>query len=188
MAAHTITLSVLFDVEKEYPTQEAKAHSGLADAEDTVKVPNLSWPLIQRKLEEKLTACFDLDLIDLCVGAWKKYDEIREFADSRKHPDGEENEVALLEHEFTSTHHPALEVRVDNEKVGTVPFELNISLKLEGADLTIKAGAITKVRLGKCHGEASLALKSKELLSFKSKNVPLSEAFILPEPISVRDD
>jgi len=63
---------------------------------------------LENKVVDKVAELFDLKVLDLCVGGWKKYKELQEFADPKKHP--EENELALLEHEIVSTHHPTIEV------------------------------------------------------------------------------
>jgi hypothetical protein len=185
MSAQSIDLKEFFNLKEEVPKQAEKVRSTLAAGKDKIKITTVLWPKLEEKVLEKLTAFFDLKLLDLCVGAWKKYEELQEFSNLKKHPASEENEVALLEHEVTSIHHPSLEITMGKVKLGTIKFDLNISLKLGGAELTIQGGQITKVRLGKCHGEATLEWETAQLLDLKSKNLEFGDAIPLSEPIKI---
>jgi hypothetical protein len=184
MSADSMTLREFLNLEEEVPKHAEKMRSVLAAGKENIQLTTIPWPKLEEKVLENLSAFFDLKIVDLCTGAWKKYEELREFADLKKHKKTEENEVALLEHEIISTHQPRLEFSIGTIKK-TIVFDLEISLKLEGADLTIQGGCITKVCLGKCHGEGSLALAKTELLNLKSKEIPFGEAVPLPEPIKI---
>jgi hypothetical protein len=184
MPGNNLTLTELFNLKKEPPTFDQKVRSDFAAAEKEVAITTVAWPLLEDKILETLVEMFDLKLLDLCLTGWRKYEDLQEYADRKKHPLGEKNEVPLAEHEIISKHRPKLEISVGKYKK-TLAFDLNACLKLEDVVLQIQDGRIKGVQPGTCGGEATLEWENVTLIKAKTKNIRLGEPVPLGEGIVI---
>jgi hypothetical protein len=120
-------------------------------------------------------------LVDIFVGAWNKSRELRKYSDPKKYPPDEANFVPLVEHTITSTHHPYLEVLINNSPVRKVRLEVIVKITLQGAVLKIQGGKIKEIRSAAGRGEGEIGIEGAEL----SKTEPKS--FSLPGVIDMGD-
>ena len=79
----------------------------------------------------------DLSIPTLLIQGWTKYEKFREYCDEAKHPADERNVVPLFKHTLTSTHKPAVELRIDGVPAGRVNFEVALSVTIESVSLVI---------------------------------------------------
>src|SRR4249920_699586 len=63
-----------------------------------VGVPNVDWRGVVTAIGAKIEEMFDVNLIELIAGAWEDLRELRECADSRKHPADESISLPLIDH------------------------------------------------------------------------------------------
>lgn len=98
----------------------------------TSVLPGLDWTELGAAIKEKIEEIFDVSLSDILRGVWLDYQQIRECADSKKHPPDETICVKLASHEITSTHRPDLEIRIGELPAIKIPFEITLSLTLSG--------------------------------------------------------
>jgi hypothetical protein len=150
-----LTLSHLLELERS-STLYKQLGRALADL-----VSNAAAGSVPESLEDGLSSeapvLFNRKILDLCIEGWKKYKEIREFAEKKDGP-SDIHEVALMEHEITLEEEPELEVRFNGALVGRVTFKFEVCLTLEGVLLIIQEGKIKRVRLGRCQCEATLSV------------------------------
>jgi len=104
----------------------------------------------------------DLDLGGLVIAAWGKYADLttaakRTFAT----PDSSEV-VELAAHTITSTHHPFVELLVDDVHVATVRFELGVAFVVKGLVATVHHGRLVALS-GGCDVTATLAAEGRQL-------------------------
>ena len=105
----------------------------------------------------------DLDLGGLVIAAWGKWADLtaaakRTFAT----PDSSEV-VELAVHTITSTHHPFVELLVNDVHVATVRFELAVKFVIKALVATVQHGRIVAVHAGDCDVTATLAAEGRQL-------------------------
>jgi hypothetical protein len=105
----------------------------------------------------------DLDLGGLVIAAWGKWADLtaaakRTFAT----PDSSEI-VELAVHTITSTHHPSVELLVNDVHLATVHFELAVKFVIKGLVATVQDGRLIAVHSGDCDLTATLAAEGRQL-------------------------
>jgi len=109
----------------------------------------------------------DLSIPSLLVGGWARYEKFQEFCNEEKHPAREVTVIPLFKHTITSTHRPAVELRIDGVPAGQVNFEVELSLTIESVSVVIsnkrfmaaKTGAVEAEGTVKCEGTVILEQK-----------------------------
>jgi hypothetical protein len=105
----------------------------------------------------------DLDLGGLVIAAWGKWADLtaaakRTFAT----PDSSEI-VELAVHTIASTHHPSVELLVNDIHLATVHFELAVKFVIKGLVATVQHGRLVAVHSGDCDLTATLAAEGRQL-------------------------
>lgn len=126
-----------------------------------------------------------LDLGVVLVGGWKKIAELRGYTDAKKYGPEETIVVELTRHIITSVHKPTLDVIVNSVKVDTLPFELKLTVTLDGALLTIRAGRIHSVSPGACKGSFELKCEGFSILKQDPAAVRLPGEWTFKEPVQI---
>jgi len=128
----------------------------------------------------------NLNVVDVLVGTWKKYLEIKKYADPKKYPPEEEILAPLVTHTVKSEHHPYIEILLKEREVGRVVFDLGFSLVLEGFVLKIRDGRIMEILTGSGKGEGELSLVKLSLWKQDSKPVHFRGQIPLGKGIPLR--
>jgi hypothetical protein len=134
---------------------------------------------------EQVVSILDLNVLDVLLDAWKKYDEVMACASQKP---GDAALVPLIERTLKSEHHPYIEVVVGEQPAGRITFDLDFSLTLSQAVLTIKGARILEVETGSATGEMSLSLKEVELVKRETRalkfpgKISLGAGIALPPP------
>lgn len=138
-----------------------------------------------RAIAGRIPALLRLDLGVILIGGWKKIEELRTYTNAQKYGPEETIMVELTRHVINSTHDPNLEITVNHVKVDTMPFELKVSLTIDGAVLTIRGGKIHAVSPGTC--KASLELKCEKYTLLKREPAPirLPGTWTFKEPVAI---
>ncbi|WP_160112803.1 DUF2510 domain-containing protein [Mycobacterium sp. 3519A] len=143
---------LLFGGELKEPT-EVIAES-LRD-HDVVKPQVSGFPALTAAVEHEVASTahsfLSLDLLDLLVAGWKRYEALAEAARrTRDAPPTTEEVVALVAHRVESSHDLKVELLVDGRSVGTVNMQLSIAFDLVGLLVVVRQGRLVAVRSGKC--------------------------------------
>jgi hypothetical protein len=144
------------------------------------------WPNVVSGLGEKVGELFDVDVGLLLVSAWRKYGELKEFADPKKHGPDESILVPLAKHTLKVAYSPYLEVLFNGRPLGKLVFDVTLSFDLEGFVLTIQNGKIMKVRTGSCQGSGKIEYSDHTLLKKALTKFFLPGSIELKEGISLR--
>ena len=107
---------------------------------------------IGRVLEQAL----DVPFAGLLVQTWNKYQALLQYRDKSRYPAKDVFQVTLADHSITSRHHPRVAVKLNGVQVGEVPFEVELTLKIDGAVLKIQDGKVLSVSTGKSHCEVTM--------------------------------
>ena len=126
-----------------------------------------------------------LDVGVILIGGWKKMAEIRRYTDREKYGPDETVVVELTRHTVTSTHKPILDVVVDGVKMDTVPFDLKLTMTLDGALVTIRDGKILAVSPGACKAGGELKCEGYTILKRDSAPITLQRSWTFKEPIEI---
>ena len=147
-----------------------------------------NWPSIVSGLGDKVGELFDMDVGLLLVSAWRKYGELKEYADPKKHGPDESILVPLGKHTLKVAYSPYLEVLFNGRPLGKLVFDVTLSLDLEGFVLTIQNGKIMKVRTGTCQGSGKIEFHDRTLLKKALTKFSLPGSIELKEGISLRQE
>ena len=126
-----------------------------------------------------------LDLGVVLVGGWKKIGELRAYTDAKKYPPEETIVVELTRHTIVSTHKPTLDIIVNHVKVDTLPFELKLTVTLDGALLTIRGGKIHAVSPGACKGSFELKCEGFSVLKQEPAPLRMPGKWTFKEPVEI---
>jgi hypothetical protein len=147
----------------------------------------IRWSWVRALVTEKTEEILDLNVLDVLLGVWKKYAEIKQYADSKKYGPKETILVPLAEHTVTSEHHPYVEILLKDQPVGRVVFDLEFSILLKGFALKIEGGAIWEVQAGSAKAEGSLALDETVLLKRGLEPINFPGTIHFTKGISLQD-
>ena len=138
---------------------------------------------VKAGLRSSIGSLFQVSLLDVLVGGWKKYDEVnRSIEESRKNPKDAVLKP-LVTHTVKSVHHPYIELFKDDKPVGQIKFDLTAAIKVEGLSLKIQAGEVTEILTGSCQGSIQLAFDDQVLIDAPTQRIELPGSIPLkPDP------
>jgi hypothetical protein len=142
----------------------------------------------------------DLDLVDVLVSGWQKYDALSLAAEETLLSPGQEHVIDLATHRITSTHAPSVELVVDGvpAPIASIDFEIDLAAVIQALRAVVSGGKLTAIRSGDVELSAKLSCEGVELTSIEHRidpsleldlgsGVPLREPLAtvwLPEPPS----
>jgi len=123
---------------------------------------------------EALQAALNVRVVDILAAAWNTRRELRSYLDRVKYPADQIIDHTLAKHEVRSSHHPRLQIMLDQSPIGPeIEFEVTLSLTIEAAILRIQDGRIMNARIGKVFGAGSIKCEGATLFSRPTKAVTL---------------
>lgn len=123
----------------------------------------IRWLWVRSAVADESRDLLNLNVVDVLLSAWKKFMQIEEYADPKKHPPEEKNFVPLAAHTIESAHHPSVRILLSGKEVGSVEFDLEFSLDLEAFVLVVQNGKVMAIQTGSGKGRGSLSLAGVEL-------------------------
>jgi len=154
--------------------QRLATHGGLMNGVDAF-----------RTVAGRIADLLRLDLGVIIVGGWKKMAELRRYTDRAKYPPDEGVLVEVTRHTVTSTHKPSLDIVVNDMKVDEVPFELKLTVTLDGALLTIRDGKIEAMSPAACKAGGELKCEGYTILKRESAPIKVPGTWTFKEPIAI---
>ena len=142
---------------------------------------------MRKAVAEESQDLLNLNVLDVLVDAWKKYLQIEQYADAAKYGPGEKILAPLAEHTVKSQHHPCLQILLKEHEVGSVKFNLEFSLTLEGFVLMVQDAKILEIQTGSGKGEGSLSLAEITLWKREVKPVRFPGHISLGSGIPLRN-
>jgi hypothetical protein len=146
------------------------------------------WTNVISGIGDKVGELFDVDLGLLLVSAWRKYGELKEYADPKKHRPNESILVPLGKHTLKVAYSPYLEILFNGRPLSKLVFDVTLALDLEGFVLTIQNGKIMKVRTGTCQGSGKIEFHDRTLLKKAFTKFSLPGSIELKEGINLRQE
>src|SRR6266567_9280241 len=112
-------------------------------------------------------------LANVLTEVWKQRKEMRDVAAKGDDSRDVEADVELFDHEITWAVHPTVKIQLNGADVGTLRFDVEIGLELEGLRLVIKNACITKVTSGKLSSTVDFKYKGFPLMAPRRNSVDL---------------
>jgi hypothetical protein len=106
-----------------------------------------------------------LDLGDLVIAGWRKQGQLAAAAERTAANPGTSELVELATHRVSSVHHPYVELLVNDARVTTVNFELDLEFEIKALVATMRAGHLVSLHSGDCDLSATLTAEGVRLAS-----------------------
>jgi hypothetical protein len=106
---------------------------------------------------------------DLVVAGWRKQGQLAAAAERTAANPGTSELVELATHRVSSVHHPYVELLVNDVRVTTVNFELDLEFEIKALVATMRAGHLVSLHSGDCDLSATLAAEGVQLASRRAQ-------------------
>jgi hypothetical protein len=143
------------------------------------------WPGLRNKVLAEAGDLLDIRLLDVMRWAWKKGLELEAYRDTEKYPPDKTFNVPLVEHKITSTHAPHMDIRMNDKKVGSIHFAVNIEITIKAMTLDIRNARIKKLHAGDCKAKGSFLCEGVLLAERESKSLDLPGIIDLGEGLKI---
>ena len=166
MTDHEPTLNDVFSPESDRTTAALKDSDKLAAVASNVARESgraEAGPLAEQAVEQ-LPALLDVPLGTVLARAWSTSQAFRDFLDKIRGSGDQPVRLPLREHTVASTHHPAVEVLVNEKLVDTLDFEIKLTLTLKGAVLEARHGRVESLQTGDCVAAGEIRFEGVTLL------------------------
>lgn len=167
------TLSEMFGLDEEHSAssinsvEQSQCYRALKESEHS-QLPAAFWHGGATAVLSSLQGAFNFPLANVLAGAWNKYNEFWKYTDRTKYPQGATSYVDLASHTIKSIHQREVDVLFNGKKVGSVPFKLDLRIKVK-ATVTITDARFMAIRLGSLTFEGTLDCEGAELIKRSSK-------------------
>ena len=122
---------------------------GILSQVDSADPKNLLSQSAQRVAAE-LHRILNLNIDGIIAGGWSTYQDLAKFTDPLEYGPEETVTCVLGKHEVEFIAKPAIDVLIDGAKAGALPFELKLTVVIDGATLTIRDGKVWQADLVRC--------------------------------------
>lgn len=133
------------------------------------KEPLMEWNSVLRQVLKKCPELLELRFKDILIGGWRKYQQLAPYFEQGKTNPEASFSVPLVTHTIVSEHHPKIEIRINEIKLGQIDFSIVLKLELSGIILNIKGGEIEGVKAGNCKCKGSVACEGIVLFEDSSE-------------------
>ncbi len=145
----------------------------------------VGWPATWSEIVEKMKDLLDIGIPEIMVSAWNKYRILVKYLDREKYPPGETFLVPLAEHTIRSIHHPFIEILINDQSVGKIQFDLDLSFDLKGATLKIQDGKIKEILVGSCKAKGVIKFEDVVILERETDSIDLPGRISLGEGLPI---
>lgn len=118
---------------------------------------------VEREVAAEAGGVLSLDLFDLALAGWKRYEALREAARRTRDAPTTEEIVALATHRIESSHHSTIEVFVDDKSVASIEVELTVAFDMAGVLAVVRHARLMAIRSGNCTATGKLAIKGTDV-------------------------
>ena len=122
---------------------------------------------------DKLKDALDVSIQEILLSAWSQHRDLANDLEASQKAKGETILVPLADHTIRSTHHPAVEVIINDRRVATFKFNANLMMRIQGAVLKVETGEVVGVEAGAWHGVGQLKCGPVTLVEHETKEFSL---------------
>ena len=120
--------------------------------------------LAEREVAREAEKLLSLDLFDLLMAGWKKYDALIDAARRTRDKPGTEEKVELATHQIKSSQPSTVEVVINGKSAGTLEVELSIAFKIVALGGVVCQARLTAIETGTCTVTGAIAVDGNELV------------------------
>jgi hypothetical protein len=145
----------------------------------------IAWDHAQSEIAGMFSAALNTSVLDLWAHGWEKYRELMDDVErSRKSPSAVVI-TRLAEHSIESTLHPYLEIFLGPQRIQKIPFDVTLTTKIDGLELSLKKGQITALQVGEVEWTGTVRVKEATLVQRQLTKLSLPGRVELKRPISL---
>jgi hypothetical protein len=137
---------------------------------------------VDQELGEVASGLLDLDLGDLLVAGWKKYESLTDSARRTLASPGSEEVVLLATHQITCSYQPYVDLLLDGVRLNSFEIDLTLVFEVTGVEAVVRAGDLVALRGGRCQVAGTLSLEGARLVE-RDRGFDLGLLVSLPRPI-----
>ena len=145
--------------------------TGIGDVDRRVMTTNVA---------EKLKDALEVQISQILKSAWSQHRDLLDDLERSQQSRGETFLVPLANHTIRSTHHPAVEVLVNDRRVAAFKFNANLIMRIQDAVLKVEGGHVVGVESGAWQGVGQLKCGAVTLVEHET------EEFDLPMSLNQR--
>lgn len=136
-------------------------------------VPAGYWAAVMTQVGAKVREALDIPLVSILGGAWQRYAQFEKYCDRERYPPDVTSVVPLANHTISSTLDPYVEIFADDVSIGRISLNVELSIALEGATLSIRDGKFRSLRLVRGNVGGKLSCGDVVLLDLSSRQYEL---------------
>ena len=122
---------------------------------------------------EKLKDALDVSINQILLSAWSQHRDLVADIERSQQLKREALLVPLADHTIRSTHHPAVEVMINDRRVAAFKFNANLMMRIRRAIVKVEAGEVVGVEAGAWHGVGQLKCGPVTLVEHETKEFGL---------------
>ncbi|MGH3697560.1 MAG: hypothetical protein ACRDRX_26875 [Pseudonocardiaceae bacterium] len=131
----------------------------------------------QQVLDSKLLDGFTqllqrLDLAALVIEGWRTYTKLIEAAHRSRSTPKEPQKVVLSAHQITSTHHPTIDVIINETQCYTARLTVTITFDLRLVRAIVQNGALVALESGSCLVSVALGIEDLPVEMKRERELP----------------
>jgi hypothetical protein len=123
----------------------------------------------ERQVASATDELLSLNLADVVVAGWKKYDRLRQAARSTRGNPNAREVVELATHNIESSHRPAVDVFLNGNAIATINIDLELTCTISGLIAGIHQGRLMEIQSGACTVTGSLAMQQITIVERQRK-------------------
>ncbi|PUB12454.1 hypothetical protein [Yoonia sediminilitoris] len=132
-----------------------------------------------------LNKALDVPLTDILKSGWSSAVDLQPYLDPEKHPPEETTWVDFGKQKLTSTHNPKLEVLVNGKRVGTLTFDVVLTLHITATKLLVGNGRIWQATGTAFKGDCRLSYKGFPFIKKQIAKVSLPGTLNFAEGVRI---
>jgi hypothetical protein len=142
-----------------------------------------AWAAVNQQIATIADGLLNLNLGNLLVSGWSKYTDLTKAAKRTLANPASEEIVVLATHRIVSTHHPSVDLIINEAKAHIFMFELTVTFDLNGVAAVVRQGDLVALRGGECVITATLTLEGTPLDLTRKDSIDLGLIIPLRRPI-----
>ncbi|MGI9510810.1 MAG: hypothetical protein ACR2QJ_15830 [Geminicoccaceae bacterium] len=155
---------------------------GSPDVGRTTGLVDIDRRVMTSTVADKLKDALDVGINQILLSAWSQHRDLVNDLERSNSLKDETILVPLADHTIRSTHHPAVEVMVNDRRVAAFKFNANLMMRIQSAVLKVEAGEVVGVESGAWHGVGQLKCGPVTLVEHETKE------FALPRSLTKRPE
>ena len=168
-------------LQSEYSRAQAEMQKGGSDPQYSA----LNLEAFGGAVKNAMLKALDIALDDVLAHAWGNWHELRRYADFDQTPPDDINIVTVTDHSIESVHQPSVNIVVNGQTLHSLEFSASVQLDVEGVNLEVQGGTITRIRVGTLSVGGSVELGDRKILSKTLGEVEFPGEVVLKKPVPI---